>query len=138
MDSQQTEARAPGDQPHVLWKQLLGLVFWISLFTFFAAGPIGVAVGLIFGGLTFADAWSAGIYKGWDRKSFLNISPMGWGVAVALLLIVAYPAYVLNRNRLKTEPGNDVLFGSVVVIGGVPLLLSLYSIYQVTTGGPGT
>ena len=135
---EQPEAQSPENQPHVLWKQLVGLVFWISLFTYFATGPIGVVVGLIFGGLTFADAWLAGIHKGWDRKSFLNISPMGWGIVVALLLIIAYPAYVLNRNRLKTAPGNDVLFGFVVVVGGILLAASLYSIYSVVAGGSGT
>ena len=51
------------------------------------SGLIGAALALTLGGVTFADAWVSGIYKDPTRKSFLNISPMGWGkTAVRLAL----------------------------------------------------
>ena len=135
MDNEQDSIESRDNQPHVLWKQLAGLVFWVSLFSFFAAGIIGVAAGLVLGGLTFADAWLAGIHKDKERKSFLNISPMGWGIVVPLLLIVGFPAYALSRNKLKTSPGNSVLFGLVIAIGSVVLASWVYSMYQLSING---
>ena len=118
------------DNSHVLWKQLAGLIFWVGLFSFFAQGVIGLIAGLAFGGLTFADAWLAGIRKDKNRKSFLNISPMAWGIVVPLLFIVGFPAYAINRNKLKTLPGNSILFGVVLIVGSFVLLSFLYSVYQ--------
>src|ERR1700733_2046263 len=106
MDTDQTAASttlsAAAANPHVLWRQLLGLVLWVGILSLVAGGPVRAALCLTLGGLTFADAWQSGIYKRPDRKAFLNISPMAWGIVMALLFIVAYPAYVLNRNKLRT------------------------------------
>ena len=108
--------------PHVLWRQLVGLVFWTTLFALPAGGPIGAALCLSLGGVTFADAWVSGIYKRPDRKTFLNISPMAWGIVMSLLFIVAYPAYLLNRNKLRTVQGTNGFFWATVVIGAVVIL----------------
>jgi hypothetical protein len=109
--------------PHVLWRQLLGLVLWITIFSLPAGGPIGALLALALGGVTFADAWTAGIYKHPAKKSFLNISPMGWGVTVALLFVVAYPTYLLNRDKLKTMEGRKDLYWAVVLLGAIVILL---------------
>jgi hypothetical protein len=130
MEPAEIPEKPHGDNSHVLWKQLAGLIFWVGLFSFSAQGLIGLVVGLAFGGLTFADAWLAGIRKDKSQKSFLNISPMAWGIVVPLLFIVGFPAYAINRNKLKTLPGNGVLFGFVLAVGSFVVLSFLYSIYQ--------
>src|ERR1700685_3905497 len=117
--------------PHVLWRQLVGLVLWTGLLALPAGGPLGAILCLTLGGVTFADAWKSGIYKQRDRKSFLNISPMAWGIAMALLFIVTYPAYLLNRNKLRTIRGTNAYFYAVIVIGGLVLTLFLLNLFGV-------
>ncbi len=125
------------ENPHRLWKQLLGVAIWTGPLALFAGGVTGAVLAYILGGLTFADAWLAGIYKRQDQKSFLNISPMGWGIVVPMLFIVGFPVYALNRNKLKTRPGQTTLFGLVLGIGSLVLLSWAISIYQVVAGGSG-
>ena len=114
--------------PHVLWRQLLGLVFWAGLLSLAAGGPIGSVLCLTLGGVTFADAWKSGIYKRPGGKGFLNISPMGWGIAMALLFIIAYPTYLLNRNKLRTIEGTRVFYWATVVLGAILIVLLVLSI----------
>lgn len=118
------------EEPLILWRQLAGLVFWITLVCFVAGGLVGVVLGLLIGGVTFADAWTAGIRKQSGKKSFLKLSPMSWGIGVSLLLLVGFPAYALNRNKLKTRPGSRTLFVSVLVIGSLAFVAWAYSLYQ--------
>lgn len=106
--------------PHVLRRQLLGM----SLGTLLTL--IGGVPGLLFvvlGWLVFADAWRSGNYKVQGKRSFLNISPMGWGVATQLFMIVAFPCYVVFRNRLRTREGGNTLFLILTVLGAVLLLV---------------
>jgi len=114
--------------PHHLPFQLAGLIFWIVFFTWSFRDPVVIVIALILGGLTFTDAWISGIYKDPDKKSFLNISPMAWGIVMVALSILAYPVYVLNRNKLRTITGTNGFFYAVVVIGGLALLSALASI----------
>jgi hypothetical protein len=114
--------------PHVLWRQVLGLVLWAGLPSLLAGGPIGSALCLALGGVTFADAWKSGIYKRPGEKSFLNISPMAWGIAMALLLIVTYPAYLLKRNKLRTIQGTNVFYWATVVLGAIVIVLFVLNI----------
>ena len=117
-----------GTSPHVLWRQLLGLVLWVGTFSLLAGGPVGTLLCLALAGLTFADAWTSGIYKHPDKKSFLNISPMGWGIAMGLLFIVAYPTYLLNRNKLRTLEGHKDLYWAVVLLGAIAILLFILGV----------
>jgi hypothetical protein len=114
--------------PHVLWRQLLGFVLWVGIPSLAAGGPVGALLCLTLGGLAFADAWKSGIYKRPDRSTFLNISPMAWGIAMALLLIVAYPAYVLNRNQLRTIHGTNAYFWAMTIVGALVLASFLLNI----------
>jgi hypothetical protein len=126
MDTDQTAtstSSAAAANPQVLWRQLLGFVLWVGIPSLVAGGPVGAALYLTLGGLTFADAWQSGIYKRPDRKAFLNISPMAWGIVMALLFIVAYPAYVLNRNKLRTIRGTNAYFWALTIVGAVVLVL---------------
>lgn len=129
-DTLDAATAASHEQPHVFWRQVAGLVFWITLVCFVAGGIVGVALGLLIGAVTFADAWTAGIRKHSEEKSFLNLSPMSWGIGVSLLLIVGFPAYALNRNKLKTRPGSRALFVSVLVVGTLAFVAWAYSLYQ--------
>lgn len=48
------------------------------------------------------DARSIGIRK--SRKSgFFNLSPLGWSMATLFLWIIAFPAYLILRSKLKTK-----------------------------------
>lgn len=114
--------------PHVLWRQVLGFVLWVGVLTFFTRGLIGAVLCLALGGVTFADAWQSGIYKHPGKKGFLNISPMSWGIAMALLFIVAYPAYLLSRRKLRTREGTNAYFWSTVVLGAVLIALQVLEI----------
>jgi hypothetical protein len=78
---------------------------------------------LALGGATFADAWTSGIYKRPGEQGFLNISPMAWGIAMALLFIVTYPVYLLNRTKLRTINGTNVFYWITVVLGGLVIYL---------------
>jgi len=134
MDTGQTAAStlsAPAANPHVLWRQLLGFVLWVGILSLPTGGPFGAVLCLTLGGLTFADAWQSGIYKRPDRKAFVNISPMAWGIAMALLFIVAYPAYVLNRNKLRTTRGTDAYFWAMTVVGAVVLALLVINVLKI-------
>ena len=139
LDSESGEQLAEVSNPHQLPRQLFGLIFWIVLFALFVyrfTDPFTTAslllpVGLL-GGLTFADAWVCGIYKDPNKKSFLNISPMAWGILMAVFYPVAYPVYALIRNRLRTIHGTNGLFIAVLIVGGIIILSSVPSLTLLT------
>jgi ABC-type antimicrobial peptide transport system permease subunit len=114
--------------PHILWRQLLGLAFWVGVGSFFVGGPLGLILGLLLGGLTFADAWTSGIYKQPGKIAFTNMSPMGWGIAMTLLLVVGYPTYVMNRNKLRRIQGTNAFYWAVIVLGGLVIVVSVLGI----------
>ena len=120
------ETAVPPANPHKLWRQLLGFLFWVTLLSLPAGGPIAMLLCLVLGGVTFADAWISGIYKRPDSRSFVNISPMGWGIAMALIFIAAYPAYLLSRNKLRTTQRGNGFFIATIVLGALVIgLLAL-------------
>ena len=111
------------ENPHSLGKQVLGLAIGSVIF-FFSGGILGVLT-MVF---TFCDAWVSGIYKRSDVKSVLNISPMGWGIVMGGLMLVAYPVYLLNRNRLKTKGQNNIFWILTIIFGGLTLALGIIQI----------
>lgn len=121
-------AAAPVQNPHVLWRQVLGFVVWVGLLSLPAGGPIGSVLCLALGGVTFADAWKSGIYKRPGKRTFLNMSPMAWGITMALLFIVAYPTYLLNRNKLRTIEGTNVFYWATVVLGALVIVVFVLNI----------
>jgi hypothetical protein len=108
----------PAANPHVLWRQLCGLGFWTAVLTIFG-GLVAMLVGFTLAGVTFADAWVSGIYKRPGSKSFLNISPMAWGILMVGLFIVTFPVYLVNRQRLRTRRGTNVFFIATVILGAL-------------------
>ena len=119
-----------GANPHTLWKQILGLsIVTIICIISFRFGGILLALAGVF---TFIDAWKAGIYKNKGVKSFLNISPMGWGIAMEAFIIVSYPLYLINRNKLKTKDGENVFWILTIIFGGITILsLGWITIYLI-------
>jgi predicted Zn finger-like uncharacterized protein len=113
--------------PHTLWKQLIGLS--IASIIFAAFNFFGVITGIF----TFIDAWKAGIYKKKKSKSFINISPMGWGIVMQGVFIIAYPLYLASRNSLKTQEGEKawyiltIIFGSLAVVAFAIKILGIVS-----------
>jgi hypothetical protein len=116
--------------PHVLWRQLCGLVFWLS--PLFLAGLLPGLLGAALGGVTFVDAWVSGIYKRPGTRSLLNISPMSWGVLMLWLFIFTFPLYIINRNRLRTRRGTNVFFMATVIMGTLLLVQLIASIWLST------
>ncbi len=115
------------ENPHKLWKQLIGLgiaSLILAMFNF---------LGVITGIFTFIDAWKAGIYKKKDSKSFINISPMGWGIVMQGIFIVAFPLYLANRNKLKAKEGQNVWYILTIIFGGLTLSLAALKIAKLMT-----
>lgn len=111
------------ENPHVLWRQVLGFVIWTTLLSLPTGGPLGALLALSLGGATFADAWRSGIYKHADRKSFLNLSPMAWGIVMSGLFVVAYPAYLINRNRMRTIQAGNGFYVATTILGALFIAL---------------
>ena len=79
--------------------------------------------------MTFADAWVSGVYKDRSRKSIINISPMSWGIAMAILPLVTYPTYLISRNKLRTKQAGNGFLIAAIVLGAIVLLLFIDFIY---------
>ena len=113
--------------PHKLWKQLIGLS--IASIIFVAFNFLGVITGIF----TFIDAWKAGIYKNKKSKSFINISPMGWGIVMQGLLIVGYPLYLATRNSLKTQEGEKAWYILTIIFGSLTFVVLAFKIFEIVT-----
>jgi hypothetical protein len=42
---------------------------------------------------------------------------------MALLLIVGYPTYVMNRNKLRRIQGANAFYWAVIVLGGLVIVV---------------
>jgi hypothetical protein len=113
--------------PHKLWKQLIGLSIASIIFATFSF------LGVITGIFTFIDAWKAGIYKNKNSKSFINISPMGWGIVMQGVFIVAYPLYLASRNKLKTLEGEKVWYALTIIFGSLTFVAFAFKIIEIIT-----
>lgn len=118
-------APAPPGNPHKLPLQILGVCI-ASIVAFLLGGIFLVLAGIF----TFVDAWVAGIYKRKDSGSFINISPMGWAIAMDGLLIVSFPLYVIFRNKLKTKNGNTVLFVLAIVFAALTFVVAAVRVLE--------
>ena len=121
--------------PHVLWRQLTGLIFWVGTLSYAAGGALSAVLALALGGATFADAWISGIYKDPSRRSFLNISPMAWGIVMTLLFVVAFPAYLINRNKLRTKQAGNGFYVTTILLGGVMIVLLALNVMTARASG---
>ena len=129
-ESDSAESLAPGSNPHVLWRQLTGLVLWVSVLGFLLYEFVFLWA-LALGGVTFADAWISGVYKDRSRKSIINISPMSWGIAMAILPLVTYPTYLISRNKLRTKQAGNGFLIATIVLGAIVFLLFIDYIYWI-------
>lgn len=111
--------------PHKLWKQLIGLGIASIIFATF--NVLGVITGIF----TFIDAWKAGIYKNKNAKSFINISPMGWGIVMQGIFIVGYPLYLASRNKLKTLEGEKAWYILTIIFGSLTFVALAFKIIEI-------
>ena len=121
------------ENPHKLWRQIVGFVFWAGGISLILLLPnpdnlIRLTIGFSFGCLTFADAWVSGIFKDRSRKSFLNVSPMSWGIGMVLFAIVTFPVYMIMRNKLRTRNGGNGFFVALAVLGGIIMIFFLFGV----------
>ena len=121
------------ENPHKLWRQIAGFVFWAGGISLILLLPnpdnwIRLTIGFSFGCLTFADAWVSGIFKDRSRKSFLNVSPMSWGIGMVLLAIVIFPVYMIMRNKLRTRNVGNGFFVALAVLGGIIMIFFLFGV----------
>jgi hypothetical protein len=116
-----TVSAVPYPNPHVLSRQLVGLLMWVGLPSLLlGVGTCVVCLTLAL--LTFGDAWKCGIYKHSDKRGFLNVSPMAWGIAMAFLFIVAFPAYLLHRTELRTTQGTNRFYWGLVAVAAALII----------------
>ena len=111
--------------PHKLWKQLIGLGIASIIFATF--NVLGVITGIF----TFIDAWKAGIYKNKNAKSFINISPMGWGIVMQGIFIIGYPLYLASRNKLKTLEGEKAWYILTIIFGSLTFVALAFKIIEI-------
>ena len=126
--SQPNLTRPPANalkNPHKLWKQLIGLGIASIIFATF--NVLGVITGIF----TFIDAWKAGIYKNKNAKSFINISPMGWGIVMQGIFIVGYPLYLASRNKLKTLEGEKAWYILTIIFGSLTFVAFAFKIIEI-------
>jgi hypothetical protein len=112
---------APSPNPHVLSRQVVGLLLWVGLLSLLG-GMYSFILCLTLAILTFADAWKSGIYKRSDKRGFLNISPMAWGIAMAFLFVVTFPVYLLHRSELRTIQATNGFYWALVIVGAVLII----------------
>jgi predicted Zn finger-like uncharacterized protein len=112
--------------PHSLGGQVTGIVIAsvISLVLFRLGGVLVILVGIF----VFLDAWHSGIYRTPGVKHLLNLSPMGWSIAIILLCVLSYPLYAFNRNKQKTKDGPVVYWVLTNVFGIITLIAFLLRI----------
>jgi hypothetical protein len=110
-----------GSNPHQMRKQATGVA--IAAVVVLLVLKLAALAVILAGVFTFLDAWHAGIYKQPDSKSFVNLSPMGWSIAMMGILIVTYPFYLANRGKLKTRSGSSVFWVLTNLFGAISLLL---------------
>ena len=127
-ETNSAESFAPGSNPHVLWRQLTGLVLWVSVLGYLLY-EIVFLWALALGAVTFADAWASGIYKDPRHKSIINISPMAWGIAMAILPLVTYPTYLIKRNKLRTRQAGNRFFVATIVLGALVFTIFIDFVY---------
>lgn len=122
-----------GENPHSAGLQALGMML--------SSLPLAILGGwlmVISGCCVFADAWYAGIFKRPGKRTFLNISPMGWGIVVQWLFIIGFPLYIIFRSGLKTRPGKSVYFVLTVVFGGLTIaMMALFFFWAWSGALPG-
>jgi hypothetical protein len=110
-----------GSNPHRMGKQATGVA--VAAAVVFLIVKLGGLAVILAGVFTFLDAWHAGIYKQPDSKSFVNLSPMGWSIAMMGVLIITYPFYVANRGKLKTRDCTPVFWVLTNLFGVISLAL---------------
>jgi hypothetical protein len=142
IDTPTPSTNPPGDPPtNSAYSDSQSIWFWVVVSVWVVANlllllnessraplsvKIGFAVGFILlqtaltvslAAATFYDALRSGIYKIPGKRSFLNISPLAWGLLTVFFFGVTFPLYVINRNRLRTIHTKNDLFVAVVVLG---------------------
>ena len=126
IDPSSLKIEAENLPPHSIGKQITGIV--IASIIILAIGGIGGMIVVLAGIFTFLDSWYSGIYKKPDTNSFTNISPMSWGIVMMGLIIVAYPVYLVKRNKLKTKNGPVVFWILLNVFTTIFFVLFLLNI----------
>lgn len=119
--SMTAEAAPRPPNPHIFSRQLIGLILWVGLLSSLL-GVFAFILGMTLATLTFLDAWKSGIYKRRDTQGPLNISPMSWGIAMALIFIVAFPVYLLHRTELRTIQATNGFYYALVAVGAILII----------------
>ena len=112
--------------PHSLGGQITGIV--IASVISLVLLRLGSVLVILLGIFVFLDAWHSGIYRTPGVKHLLNLSPMGWGIAIILLCVISYPLYALNRNKMKTKDGPGVYWVLTNVFGIIALIAFVLTI----------
>jgi hypothetical protein len=98
--------RPPSAEPDVVALAALGVGGFASSVAGGSLVPILLVI-TAFG--VYADAWTSGISKRPGKNGVLNLSPLGWALAVAGLAVVGVPSYLIARGRQRTRSGSPIL-----------------------------
>ena len=135
-------ASRPPNESASFGKQLSVVLIAAGIVVMLVDFDLNVLSGLIVyltGLFAFLDAWHAGIRKDPTKRSFLNLSPMAWGILMVLFLIPVYPIYFFSRNRLKTSEGNRAYWITTNVLGSTVIaflaILALVILFAVVASG---
>ena len=122
------ETLTPGDlnstssDPSDFRKQCLAICVVLALVALESRWPAALLL-MAAGGSVFADAWSAGVGRGTNRRGIKRISPLLWGIFAGLFPMVALPIYLLLRNRLSARAGNKAVLVLIIGVGVAVVLL---------------
>jgi hypothetical protein len=114
--------RAPRTQLHILWRQFLGLVAWAGVMAFLVMGPMVATLLIVLGGVALADLWQSVGQGRPGAKARSRRRPLAMRIAKALLIVVAYPAFLLGLANPRTLEGADDFYWALVVFGGIAYL----------------
>jgi hypothetical protein len=109
-------ANLPRTRLHATWRQLLGLVAWAGVMAFLVMGPMVATLLVVLGGVALADLWRSG------DKTRSGRRPLALRIGNALLIVVAYPAYLLDFGKLRAIESADDFYWALVAFGGIAYL----------------
>ena len=102
---------------------------FVETFTDAIENPwLGVALGFLSAAAIGVDAWVVGVRRvEGEGPSIRNLAPGGWAMFGAMLWILAVPAYLVKRRKVRRGDERELSrapmrWGDVVAIGVVTMI----------------
>ncbi|MDH5228871.1 MAG: hypothetical protein OEZ58_09760 [Gammaproteobacteria bacterium] len=108
------------------------MIMGIASIVMFFLSPSGSLIQIVAAIFLFVDAMIIGVKKVRIKKRITSLSPLGWGVFMLLLQIVAFPFYVSERNRIRTKESTDLFFVLASIFFSINLVL--FTLFLIQSG----